>query len=311
MKTWHPDYQPRDWTLVDYHEFHLAGCDIPFRGPGFDPFAAAPGSYFTCLGAAQTYGCFFERPYPTILAESLGLPVLNLAVGGAGPGFYAGMDVLLEAANRGRFVILQCMSGRSESNARYAADGYVEFVRDRQTGETVTSSEAWHRIVADGLEAAEQRLAESRQSWIASSLGLLERLRVPVVFFWYSRREPDYAIDRDAIRAQLARRAAGERTSFFVDGLVGDFPQLIDAQTMRAVADRCAAYAECLSSRGMNQPLVNRFTGEPFAPLQDVDPGDGRPEYGIDYSRNVYYPSAEMHEDAAAALLPVIRGLPA
>jgi hypothetical protein len=303
MDVWYPNYQPRDWELIDYQEFRIAGCEVPFRGPGLDPFAAVPGSFFSCIGAAQTYGCFYQHPFPTIVSEALQLPVMNLAVGGAGPGFYPQMDTVIEAMNRGRFVVLQAMSGRSESNARYAANGYVEFVRDRATGEVVTSSDAWHTLAAENLDAAEQRVAESRQSWIESSHRLLSRLTVPVIFFWFSRRTPDYTVDRAAVAAQLQQRAAGEKTSFFVDGLVGEFPQLIDRATMRAVADRCAGYAECYSSRGMNQPLINRFTGQPFA---DAGLKLG-PEYGIDYTKNAYYPSAEMHEDAAAALLPVVQ----
>lgn len=309
MKVWHPDYQPRDWTLIDYHEFRIPGCEIPFRGPGFDPFAAAPGSYFTCLGAAQTYGCFYERPYPMIVSEAIKLPVLNLAVGGAGPGLYGEFDALIEAINRGRFTILQCMSGRSESNAEYEAHGYVEFVKERATGKVMTSSDAWHAIVQKGLDVGLQRLDETRRSWIETSHRVLNRIKVPVIFFWYSRREPDYVVDEAAIKSQLEKRAAGEKTSFFVDGLVGDFPQLIDLRTMQAVADQCDACVKSVSSRGMNQPLFNRFTGEPFAPYKGMEMSPDRPELGIDYSKNAYYPSAEMHEDGAAALLPVIRRL--
>ncbi|GGC18996.1 hypothetical protein GCM10011371_03300 [Novosphingobium marinum] len=301
--TWHPNYQPRDWDLVDYQEFHVRDCDVPFRGPGFDPFEAEQGSFFSCIGAAQTYGCFFPRPFPTLLSESLGMPALNLAVGGAGPGFYTQFDSLIEAMNRGRFVVLQAMAARSESNARYEADGFVEFVRDRRSGEQVTSSEAWKTLVAEDIDGAIERMRESRQSWIDSSLRLIERLSVPVIFFWYSRRGPDYEIDRGAIRDQIAAEAAGKKTSFFVDGLVGEFPQLIDHETMQAVADRCDAYAECRSDLGMGGPLVNRFTGKPFG---DSGRRDG-PEYDIDYSKNYYYPSPEMHEDAAAALEPVVR----
>lgn len=305
MTNWYPDYQPRDWTLVDYQQFHIPGCDVPFRGPGIDPFAAEPGSFFSCVGAAQTYGCFFPNPYPERVGQRIGMTPLNLAVGGAGPGFYADSDVLVDAMNRGRFVVLQAMSGRSESNGLYEANGYVEFVRDRRTDEIVNSSQAWQRIVGEGLDFAIERLEESRQSWIQSSLRLLDRLTVPVIFFWYSRREPDYTVDPQAIQEQMRKRAAGEETSFFLDGLVGDFPQLLDRKTMQAVADRCDAYVECVSSRGMGQKLFNRFTGEPFAATVD----SSSPEYNIDYSVNYYYPSAEMHEDAADALQPVISRL--
>jgi hypothetical protein len=304
MEQWHPNYQPRDWNVVDYQEFRLPGFDVPFRGPGFDPATVERGSFFTCIGAAQTYGCLYERPFPTLLSQSIGLPVLNLAVGGAGPGFYGQYDILIDAMNRGRFVILQVMSGRSEANSRFEPDGYVEFVKERSTGERMTSSEAWHRIAAEELDKADRYLNQTRARWVVSSRNLIIRLKVPVILFYFSRRPPDYTIDYPAIEAQLRQRNAGEKHSFFVEGLVGDFPQVIDGKSVRAVASAVSGYAECLSSRGMNQPIINRFTGLPM-----VNPGlEGGPEYSyFDFSANRYYPSAEMHEDAHAALLPVVR----
>src|SRR5690606_41054750 len=68
---------------------------------------------------------FYPRPFPILLSEALGMPALNLAVGGAGPGFYAQYPRLIEAMNRGRFVILQCMAARHAGNSRFEPDGYV------------------------------------------------------------------------------------------------------------------------------------------------------------------------------------------
>lgn len=307
MEQFYPDYQTRDRNIVDYQLFRLDGLDIPFRGPALDPFSAEPGSFFTCIGAAQTYGCLFERPFPTLLSQSLDMPVLNLAMGGAGPGFYNQYDLLIKAMNRSRFVILQAMSGRSEGNSRFAPDGYVEFVRERATGERVSSNEAWSRIVTEELDRAEDYIAETRKSWLKSVLQLIERITVPVIFFWYSRRTQNYTIDYSAIEDQFRRRAAGEETSYFIDGLVGEFPHLVDGNMAREVAAACDAYAECLSARGMNQPIINRFTGKPFpnGGLHDVT---GMYEDALS-ALNHYYPSAEMHEDAHNALLPVVRDL--
>jgi len=165
MQRWYPEYQVRDEDIIDYHEFTVPGCDVKFRGPGFDPFAAQDGSFFTCLGAAQTFGCFYERPFPTILAERIGLRPLNLGVGGTGPGFYLQYPSLIDAMNRGKFVILQCMAARHETNSRFEADGYVEFVRDRVKGDSVNSGDAWRRIIDEEFEQAPKYVAESRASW--------------------------------------------------------------------------------------------------------------------------------------------------
>lgn len=307
MQRWYPDYQTRDRDIVDYQEFHINGCDVPFRGPGFDPFEAEPGSFFTCLGAAQTYGCYYEKPYPTMLSQALDLPVLNLGVGGAGPGFYGQYERLIAAANRGRFVILQCMAARHESNSRFEADGYVEFLKERSTGESVTSAIAWQRIVVEELEKAELYVEETRRSWIETSRDLIDRLTVPVIFFWYARRKPDYEIDHAAIAAQAKLRENGGDGGHFVDGLMNDFPHLIDGPTARAVAAMCGGYAECLSARGMGQPLVNRATGQPIGDVSFEALGAEFKQ--LHQTHNIYYPSAEMHEDACAALLPVVKSI--
>jgi hypothetical protein len=306
MKLWYPDYQPRDYALVDYERFYVDGCNIPFRGPPLNPFKAEPGSYFSCLGAVQTYGAFYPRPYPSLLAGDLGIPVLNLAVGGVGPGFYTLYDRLIEAMNRGRFVILQCMAARHAGNSRLEADGYVEFVIDRRIGESVPSWSAWKRIVVDEPENLLRYAQESRRAWVDISLQLLSRIKVPVVFFYYSRRPADYEIDMAAIDAQRERIRLGTDSGPFVEGLMGDFPHLVDGPSVREVAAACAGYAECLSSRGMGQPLISRFTGQPIGELEHGALGDEFTKLPR-MSHNTYYPSAEMHEDARDALLPVVR----
>jgi len=135
----------------------------------------------------------------------------------------------------------------------------------------------------------------------------VDAIKVPVIFFWYSRREPDYEIDWDAIREQTERRRRGEYTGHFIDGLSGDFPHYVDGPSARAAAAMCDAQARCLSSRGMGQPIVRISTGKPIEP--DDYKGKG-PEYQALFTgKNDYYPSAEMHEDAADALEPVVRQL--
>jgi Domain of unknown function (DUF6473) len=309
MKLWYPDYQPRDYELVDYERFFVDGCNVPFRGPPLNPFKAAPQSYFTCLGAAQAYGTFFQKPFANLLAESTGLNALNLAVGGVGPGFYTLYDRLIEAMNRGRFVILTCMAARHAGNSRFEPDGYVEFVIDRRSGESIPSWAGWKKIIVEEPENAMRYVDESRRAWVDISLKLISRLTVPVIFFYFSRRRPDYEIDLASIEAQRERLAAGTDDGPFVEGLMGDFPHLVDGPSVRRVAAACTAYAECLSARGMGQILVSRFTGKPIGEVEHSALGDEFSKIPH-LSHNTYYPSAEMHEDARDVLLPVIQGLP-
>ncbi|MET0984599.1 MAG: DUF6473 family protein [Steroidobacteraceae bacterium] len=307
MKLWYPNYQPRDYELVDYERFYVDGCEIPFRGPPLNPFRAAPGSYFSCLGAVQTYGAFYAKPFPTLLAESLGMPSLNLAVGGAGPGFYTQYPKLLEAMNRGRFVILQCMAARHAGNSRFEPDGYVEFVIDRKVGDSIPSWAGWKRVVVEELDNALRYVDETRKAWVDISLDLISRITVPVIFFYYSRRKPEYQIDMEAVKKQAEVIRSGADNGAFVEGLMGDFPHLVDGASVRQVAAACAGYAECLSARGMGQALVSRFTGKPLKEQLEHSALGAEFVNLPQMSHNWYYPSPEMHEDARDALLPEIR----
>lgn len=81
-----PSYQERDYEVVDYQMFPLESTNLRFRGP--QPQRLETGNYFTCIGAAQTLGCFCENPFPTLLQEQLDITTLNLGYGGAGPYFF-------------------------------------------------------------------------------------------------------------------------------------------------------------------------------------------------------------------------------
>src|SRR5262245_28827331 len=128
------EYQDPDWRVVDYHPYCLdEGVIDPstkrplhIRGPR--PDRLEKGKYFVCLGAAQTFGRFCEQPFPSILAQRLNIPVLNVSHGGAGPAFFHGSESLLSYLNDACFVVLQVMSGRSEGNSLFDSDG-VGFYR--------------------------------------------------------------------------------------------------------------------------------------------------------------------------------------
>jgi hypothetical protein len=69
-------------------------------------------------------------------------------------------------------------------------------------------------------------------------------------------------------------------------------------QEIKPLADD---YVECISARGLPQPLVSRFTGEPASVVHRADLGAGKQDF------NTYYPSPEMHVDAADALIEACR----
>jgi Domain of unknown function (DUF6473) len=291
------DYAARDHEIVDYQCYELPNTPgVRFRGPPVD----LTGDYFTCIGAAQTLGVYVEKPFPSLLGSRLGIPALNLGVGAAWPGFYSEhQPQLLDHVNNGRFLILQAMSARGEATSRFEPTGAVEMLRDRKTGETVTAMYAWRKILVEEPDHARQYVEELRASWVRSNLALIERVKVPIIFFWFSRRQQDEPIKSYSPDGALLKS-------------VGEFPQFVDGKSVQSVADACTGYAECYSTRGTGHPLVSRFTGEPV----QVDHSKvirakglfGTKSSSFEAATNHYYPSPQMHEDAADVLARRLSG---
>jgi hypothetical protein len=276
-------YQDRDNEVIDYEMYEFHGHLL--RGP--KPKTISPGKYFSCLGAAQTFGRFCERPYPALLSEGLDLSALNLGFAGAGPRLFVGRPHLLRYANEGRFTVVQVMSARSEDNSRFDTGGR-EWMTRRSDGAQMGAEPAYRDLLEnESPETVKEIIEETRENWANSYSALLEAIEVPTVLLWLSKRSPDY-----------------EESYADVLGLFGEFPQLVNRSMVERIKPFADEYVECVSARGSPQPLVSRFTGEPASVAHRVDLRPGTQEF------NTYYPSPEMHADAAEALLESCRKYP-
>jgi hypothetical protein len=298
-------YARRDHEVVDYGMCALPGTALQVRGPL--PPTLEAGSFVVCLGAAQTFGCFAAEPFPALLGARLGVPVLNLGYGGAGASFFLTQPGVLALVNRARAAVVQVLSARSESNARFETGG-LEFLRRRADGVRLGAAAAWQAELdgADllpGLRARWARwgarrigrwrarglAAETRRNWVASTRRLADEIRVPKVLLWFSRRPPRYEPRYQSVAT-----------------LFGEFPHLVDEEMIRAVRPRYDRYVECVTSAGSPQLLRSRFTGEPCT----VDPGRDRADLGGEsWTHNRYYPAPEAHVEVTGALEPVLREL--
>jgi hypothetical protein len=129
-------YAEPDWEVVDYQMYCLdsevvdrqTNTTLLLRGP--KPQNLENGKYFVCIGAAQTFGRFCEKPYPTLLQERLGIQALNLGRGGAGPSFFSKEnDKLLRYINGRKFVCYTGYAGRSEGNSLFNSNGLGFYTR--------------------------------------------------------------------------------------------------------------------------------------------------------------------------------------
>jgi len=201
------------------------------------------------------------------------------------------------------------MSGRSEGNSVFASNG-SEFLTRRSDEEKIAAADAW-RIVLEcnylwnkspvfktqvrklcrhyGTKRILKLLEETRTNWLDSYRELISQINVPIILLWISKRTPDY-------------EPVIDNTTFSpIQKFFGDFPQFVNGDMVNELAELVDHYAECVTSRGMPQQFVSRFTQEPIT----LDLGKDRADFkGQVWTENNYYPSPEMHEDAAASLLP-------
>lgn len=270
-------YQERDYEIVDYELWNLEGIHRPLRGPALE---LKDNSYFSCVGAAQTFGCYTMEPFPMLLSRKLGLASLNLGVAGAGPGFFEDKGNIIKYVNGGRFAVVQIMSGRSARNSLLNSKG-AEMLFWRSNGKQIGAEPAYRQLL-DELSPGEleELIEETREDWQRSYKELFSKINVPIILFWISVRAPNYTRSYDHVY------------DFF-----GKFPQLVDERWIEGIKGLADVYVECVTNRGMPQRLYSRFTGEAVTIRKRQDMGGALKEY------NDYYPTPEMHEDTADCLL--------
>ncbi|MGE0143657.1 MAG: DUF6473 family protein [Planctomycetota bacterium] len=297
-------YQRRDRAVVDYRLFRAWEGGDWLRGPSPRDFAA--GSYFACLGAAQTFGCLVREPWPELVGDSIGLPALNLGIAGAGPRCFLSPE-FLSLANRARFVVVQVMSGRSADNPRMRTEGR-ERVRLDGAESPIAADLAWQRVLQNDLVGwrspwlrgvlnrwnstfgrAEVRslVAQTQADWLDSYRELLASIRVPKLLLWFSRRSPSHRPRYHSVSA-----------------LFGEYPQLVDARMLEVIEPLADRAARCVTMRGSPEPLRSSRDGSPVT-VSPADAGTGE-DPALRWTHNAYYPSSAMHEDAAAAVLRVL-----
>lgn len=287
-------YAEVDWEVVDYQMYCLdpevinrhTNKELLLRGP--KPQKLEKDKYIVCIGAAQTFGRFCEKPFPTLLHEEYGYPTLNLGYGGAGPSFFCkDNDKLMDKyVNNSKFVVIQVMSGRSESNSLFKSKGLGRYTRIID-GKSIGCKDAFKELLEENNEDFLKKIvAETRDNWIENYKQLLEQIKVPKILLWFSIRRPRYREDYKSKK---------------VNKLFGGYPQLVNSKMVNQIRMYCDKYVECRSRRGTNHLLVSRFTGEPTT---IVEKWSGNQKFT---TSNTYYPSPEMHIDAANVLKKVCK----
>jgi hypothetical protein len=287
-------YQTLDTEIIDYELWQLWTPQAGFTLRGPQPDNLAPGTYCASLGAAFTFGRFAPVPYPALLGKALNLPSLNLGFAGAGPSFYnyPQHQPLIDLVNQAKFVTILVFSGRSQANSRFKTPVYSQEQYILGDGRVVPADFAYQQLLdTEPPDTIAQLVDETRTRYLAAFHELLDKITVPKVLLWFSKRQPAYQ---------------ESYTSLFK--LFSSFPQLVNQPMVNALKARCQAYVEYCDTPGLPQPLISRHTGQPTTITRQRDYPQGKITLtASQLTHNRYYPSPEMHSAVAQQLVTVCR----
>jgi hypothetical protein len=89
---------------------------LVFRGPQRD----TRGQYCVVLGGTETYGRYVARPFPDLVEQALGVPVVNLGLPNAGLDAFVQDADVMQLVAEARAVVVQVLGAPNLSNRYYA-----------------------------------------------------------------------------------------------------------------------------------------------------------------------------------------------
>lgn len=284
-------YFDEDSRAFIYDRSRPAGSRVELRNPPAVYDSREP--YVACVGSAATFGRLVARPFPTLLQERLGMPMINLGVGGARPGVFLEDETLARLIRGAACVVVEAMSARGYATDLFVPDhAYTNMGRPpaAESGDHLQAAAEFVDIVYRRplLERDAARLDAARMICRAAFIRDMKRLAAFTagrgVLFYFSMRPPEFT-------------PAPQSVAF--EDWAGRFPHHVDGRILDHLTPLFGAAVTVTSTVGSPEPIHDRVTGEPLP----LFPGMPRPH------ENFYYPSSAMHELAADALEPAVRSL--
>lgn len=276
-------YELRDQDIIDYNVTEILIGDELVRVRKPVPEKLNNDEYGVCIGAAQTFGPFAKKPYPLLLNEILDFPILNLGRGGASANFFLRQNII-DFLNNSRFVVIQIMSARGIENStfRSSSKGGQKTVEIKATGEIVETRDYYKELIANSeTDLMMKNVSESRSKWIENYKLLLNSIKVPKILFWFSQRDPVYQEEYTHLRKLFSK-----------------FPQLVNDEMVNSIKPFADEYVEYISQKGIPQKIID-YNGDMARLYLRTET--------IVRELNTYYPSPEMHTEAAGKLTKVCR----
>lgn len=263
-------------SALDYFPCRYGTSKLLFRGPR----RKLDGAYCAVLGGTETYGKFIQTPYPALVEAATGINMVNFGCVNAGVDVFVNDPAVIEACVKARVTVVQMTGALNTSNRFYAVHPRRNdrFLRASTLLKAIyrevdfTEFHFTRHMLSTLMTLSPERFAvvseELQSAWVARMKALLTKTEGRTIVLWMANHSPDQA---NAI------------------GGLGSDPMLVNRAMIEAIRPYTTEVVEVVASemaRGAGlEGKIFSVTEEPAA--QET-------------------PGPLMHEEVAAALLPVI-----
>ncbi len=255
---------------LDYRLCSVPGSRLQFRGPM--PGVGDP--YLAVLGGSETFGKYVSDPYPSLLADWIGMPVANLGVAQAGLSLFSEEQVLIDLASEAEVVVLQVLGAQNMSNRLYSVhtrrnDRFlcastalqenfpqVDFAEINFTGHLV------NRLSEASASAFALLIEELKWAWLQRMRRLLSLIKSDVILLWVSDRNPRDT--RDALDEEEPRFVDQSMIDALRGGVAG-FVEVV-LPKVPSIDGKLFAEHEAEAARLLPGPSEHRRIAEALGP---------------------------------------------
>lgn len=177
---------------LDYFPCRYGKSKLLFRGPR----RRLDGDYLAVVGGSETYGKFVPDPFPALLEQSLGQPVVNFGYMNAGIDVFVNEPTVIDICSKGLATVVQLMGVQNTSNRFYAVHPRRNdrFLRASPLMKTIFREVDFtdfnftrHMLTTLHLHAPDKfpiLVEELRAAWVARMKLLLQRIEGKVLLLW-------------------------------------------------------------------------------------------------------------------------------
>lgn len=195
---------------LDYLPCQYGESKLSFRGPP----ANLDEPYCAVLGGSESFGKFLERPFPSLLENLRGTPVVNLGFLNAGTDVFANDETVLNICNKAEMTVIQIMGAQNASNEYYS-------VHPRRNDRFLNASNLLHSIyrnvdftdihftghllhvLADQSREKFMTVRNAlKENWVKKMQSILDQINGPVVLLWLADHTPGQVSQKGLIESE-------------------------------------------------------------------------------------------------------------